>query len=170
VTKLFQHNHNPYTSVIDLVDTETKAVVNKILSESYQTNSEVVVGEVSDQAIMVTKLPPVNANAVVDESMARKEYIKRNSHFFHDVFETATDDIEKIVKMFEDHDLAYTTSRQIDFFCPCSKDRMMFNMKALYSGDLEKIFEGKPTVEVKCDYCRKNYVMTPEELKDLKLS
>ena len=164
VTKITQHNPQPYTSVLDLKAVETKEVINQILSESYQTNSEVIVAEVSDQAIMVTKLPPVNVNSSHDDSPARKDYIKKHSAFFHDVFETATDDIEKIVKLFEDHGLGYMGSRQIDFFCPCSKDRMILNLRGLYSGDVDHLFDGKDSLEVKCDYCRKLYDISKAEV------
>ena len=133
VTKLFPNNHNPYTSILELTQTETKDVINQILSESYQTNSEVIVGEMSDQSIMVTKLPPVNVNVVVDEDQSRKDFIKKHKEFFHHVFETATTDIEQIVKMFEDQGFAYIASRQVSFFCPCSKDRMLINLKGQIS-------------------------------------
>ncbi len=165
VTKIFQNHSHPYTSVLDLKDVETKEVINKILTETYQTNSEVIVGQVSDQAIMVTKLPPSNINSSLNEEpTTRQEFIKKHEHFFRDVFETATDDIEKIVKMFEDRGFTYMTSRQIDFYCPCSHDRMVLNLKGLYSGDLEHLFNGKDSVEIKCDYCRKLYSITRNDL------
>jgi molecular chaperone Hsp33 len=157
VTKMFQSNAQPYTSVIELNDVETKDVINNIFKESYQTNSEVIMSDVSDQSIMVTKLPPINVNSNIDETVSRKEFIKKQKTFFHDVFEAATDDIEKIVKMFEDRDFAYMGSRQIDFYCPCSKDRMVLNLRGLYAGDIDELFESKPTIEIKCDYCRKVY-------------
>lgn len=166
VTKIFQNNNHPYTSVLDLKEVETKEVINKILTESYQTNSEVFVSDISDQSIMVTKLPPTNVNSSLDESMSRSEYIEKNRSFFQGVFQTATDDIEKIVKMFEDQGFSYMTSRQIDLFCPCTKDRMVLNLKGLYAHDLEHLFEGKDTLELKCDYCRKEYHITRSELED----
>jgi len=165
VTKIFQSNAQPYTSVIELNDVETKDVINNIFKESYQTNSEVVMSDISDQSIMVTKLPPVNVNSNIDETVSRKEFIKKHKNFFHDVFESATDDIEKIVKMFEDKDFAYMGSRQIDFYCPCSKDRMVLNLRGLYAGDIDELFDGKPTVDIKCDYCRKNYVISKSEVQ-----
>jgi molecular chaperone Hsp33 len=165
VTKLFSNHAQPYTSVIALDEVETKDVINNIFKESYQTNSEVIVGEVSDQSIMVTKLPPINVNSNIDETISRKEFIKKNKHFFHDVFETATDDIEKIVKMFEDKGFAYMGSRQIDFFCPCSKDRMVLNLRGLYKDDLDELFAKDATVEIKCDYCRKKYEITKAEVQ-----
>lgn len=165
VTKLFPNKSQPYTSVLELKELETKEVINRILGDSYQTNSEVIVSEVSDQSVMVTKLPPVNVNSTyTDESLGRKEYIKKHSLFFHDVFETATDDIEKIVKLFEDHGLSYMGSRQIDFFCPCTKDRMVLNLRGLYQGDLDELFNDKDIVEIKCDYCRKNYEIHKNEV------
>jgi molecular chaperone Hsp33 len=164
VTKIFQNNSHPYTSVLELTDTETKEVINRILGESYQTNSEVIVGELSDQSIMVTKLPPVNVNSSFDDSMSRKEYIRRHGEFFHSVFEAAANDIEKIVTLFEDQGYSYMTSRMINFFCPCSKDRMVLNLRGLYAGDLDHLFEGKETVSIKCDYCRKDYEISRGDL------
>jgi molecular chaperone Hsp33 len=164
VTKIFQNQSHPYTSMIELEGIETKEVINRIFNESYQTNSEVIVGEISDQSIMVTKLPPANVNSNIDESFSRQEFIKKHSVFFQNIFEAATDDIERIVKLFEDRGFSYMTSRQIDFFCPCSKDRMLLNLKGLYANDIEHLFDGKDRVEIKCDYCRKEYVITKPEI------
>jgi len=164
VSKIFLNQSQPYTSMIQLHEVETKEVINKILSESYQTNSEVIVGEISDQSIMVTKLPPVNINSSIDESLSRKDYIKKHSPFFHDVFEAASDDIEKIVKLFEDHGLSYMGSRQVDFYCPCSKERMVLNLKGLYINDLDHLFEGQEKIDIKCDYCQKNYEILRKDI------
>lgn len=164
VTKTYSTKSQPYTSVLELNEVETKEVINRILSESYQTNSEVIISEIADQSVMVTKLPPVNVNSHVDESVSRKEFIKKHSTFFHDVFEQASNDIEKIVKMFEDKGFSYLGSRQVDFYCPCSKDRMVMNLRGLYQGDLDELFAEKDTVDIKCDYCRKNYEIAKSEV------
>lgn len=164
VTKIFPSQKSPYTSMLELKEVDTKDVINQIFNESYQTNSEVIVGELSDQSIMVTKLPAVNINSNIDGSLSRKDFIKKHKAFFHNVFEAATDDIENIVKLFEDHGFAYMGSRQIDFFCPCSKDRMVMNLKGLYAGDIDELFQNDDSIEIKCDYCRKNYQITKAEI------
>ncbi len=164
ITKMVAGQNAPYTSMLDLKEIETKDVINQILKDSYQTNSEVVVSELSDQSVMITKLPPLNTNSNIDETVSRKEYIKKHSAFFHDVFESAPDDIEKIVKLFEDHGLAYLGSRQISLFCPCTKDRMVLNLRGLYSNDTDELFADKEFVEVKCDYCKKVYEITKAEV------
>jgi molecular chaperone Hsp33 len=155
ISKIFSSNKSPYTSMLELKDVETKDVINQVLTESYQTNSEVLVANQSDQSIMVTKLPPLNTNSVIDETVSRKEYVKRNFEFFNEAFEMATDDIEQIVKKFEDHGLSYLGSRQVSFFCPCSHERMVLNLRGLYSQDIDELFNGQETLEIKCDYCRK---------------
>lgn len=157
VTKLFPGDKSPYTSMLELKEVETREVINRIFSESYQTNSEVLVSDIADQSIMITKLPPLNVNSNIDETLSRQEYVKKHKAFFHDIFESAMNDIEKIVKTMEDHGLAYMGSRQIDFFCPCSHDRMVMNLRGLYANDLDALFEKDESIEITCDYCRKKY-------------
>jgi molecular chaperone Hsp33 len=157
ITKIFTSNKSPYTSMLDLKNIETKELMNHILCESYQTNSEVMVSQVSDQSIMVTKLPPLNSNQVVDETVSRKDYIRKHQSFFNDVFALASDDIEQIVKKFEDSDFTYLGSRQVSFYCPCSEERMVLNLRGLYSKDIDELFHGKDSIDIVCDYCRKKY-------------
>lgn len=165
VTKIFQSQKAPYTSMIELNNADSRDVINQILTESYQTNSEIIVSDISDQALMVSKLPPINVKVIQDESVSRKEYIKKHSHFFHDVFELATDDIEKIVKKFEDYNYSYLGSRQVSFFCPCSEDRMIMNLRGLYAGDVDDLFKDTEAVEIVCDYCRKKYSITKAQIQ-----
>ncbi len=164
VTKSFANDKSPYTSIINLNKLETKEVLNQIFTESYQTDSEVIVANMCDQSLMITKLPAVNVNLVNNESVTREAFIKKNHRFFQDVFENAFTDIEKIVKNFEDQGFAYLGSRQINYFCPCSKDRMVRNLLGLYGNDHNAIFEGKDSLEIKCDYCNKIYKITGPDL------
>ncbi len=164
VTKVFGNGNTPYTSMLELKEIETKEVINHIMKESYQTNTEVIVGELSDQSIMITKLPGSATANVSDDTHLRKDFVKKHQPFFHQVFESGTDDIEKIVKMFEDRGFAYLGSRQVDFFCPCSQERMVLNLRGLYSKDQDHLFEGQDEVMVKCDYCRKEYTITKNDL------
>lgn len=164
ITKIFSSGKTPYTSMMELKDIETREVVNQIMRESYQTNTEVIVGDISDQSIMITKLPGTATSNVADDSHLRKDFVKKHQSFFHQVFESATDDIEKIVKMFEDRGFAYLGSRQVNFFCPCSQERMVLNLRGLYSQDHEHLFEGKDDITVKCDYCRKEYRITRSDV------
>ncbi|MFY7994437.1 MAG: Hsp33 family molecular chaperone HslO [Bacteriovoracaceae bacterium] len=165
VTKSFANEKSPYTSIIDMNQLETKEVLNQIFTQSYQTDSEIIVANICDQSMMITKLPAMNVNLHNNESISRDAYIKTNQHFFKDVFDSAHTDIEKIVKTFEDHGLAYLGSRQINYFCPCSKERMVRNIIGLYGTDTHAALDGKEFLEVKCDYCHKAYKISEADLK-----
>jgi len=163
VTKIHPGS-SPYTSMLELNKTSPKELINRIFTESYQTNSEVIVSQDADQSIMVTKLPPVNVNSIHDEEESRKEYILKNMNFFNETFKLASNDIEEIVRKFESNNLSYLGSRQVDFFCPCNKERTVLNLKGLYASDIDYLFQKDPSVEVKCDYCRKVYNITKSDL------
>jgi len=166
VTKIFNNNKSPYTSVLEVKDIATKDVINKILKDSYQTNSEVIVSDVCDQSILVTKLPNLNINSKIDDSISRLEFINRNKIFFQNVFNESTNDIEKIVKTFEEKEFSYLGSRQVSFYCPCSRERMELNLKGMYSKDLEELFKDQIKIEVTCDYCNKVYEFSKDDLKE----
>ncbi len=157
VTKIFSGNKSPYTSVIELNKTDTKNVINRIFEDSYQTNSEVIVSDISDQSIMITKLPDINVNSTLQESLTRQEFIQKKKNFFHQFFNEAISDIEQIVSSFESNGFSYLGSRQVSFYCPCTESRMIQNLSNLYSGDLNLIFEDKNEIEINCDYCIKIY-------------
>ena len=166
VSKIVQ-NKSPYTSVLSLKDLSTKEVINKILSESYQVPSKVIVSEISDQSVMVTKLPAMNVDKVVEDDVSLDEYINKHSLMFHHIFEQAPNDIEKIVQFFESKGFSYLASKQIDFYCPCSKERMIENLKNMYRGQIEELMAGDKHLDITCDYCNTKYVIQEDELKEL---
>jgi redox-regulated HSP33 family molecular chaperone len=53
--------------------------------------------------------------------------------------------------------LVYLTSRQVQFFCPCSKEYFLLNMQSLYGENPYQLFGDQTQIEVKCDYCLKKY-------------
>lgn len=166
VSKIVQ-NKSPYTSVLSLKDLSTKDVINKILNESYQVPSKVVVSEISDQSVMVTKLPALNVDKIVEDDVSLNDYLNKNSLMFHDIFEQAPNDIEKIVQYFESQGLSYLASKQIDFYCPCSKERVIENLKNMYRGNIEELMGGEAQLDIKCDYCNAQYVIVENDVKEL---
>lgn len=157
VSKLFSNNMSPYTSVTKLHQENPEELTNKILRESYQTNSEVLTSEQVDQTLMVTKLPPVEIKKEVLEDISLKEYILKQKKFLNHVFNQEFNDVEKIVEYFEKNGFLYLGSKEIKFFCPCSKDRMLQNLSTLHHQDIEEIFQKKDSIDVRCDYCNTNY-------------
>lgn len=166
IAKQFPGGRPPYTSVVEFEDTLGKEVINQVLITSYQANSEIFVSEAADQSFLLIKLPPVNVDSQIkDETPTLQEYLKSHKAFFHDIFDEHYDDVEHVVKAFEKSELSYLSSRQVELFCPCSKERMVDNMRMIYAQDPESLFNGDTHLEAKCDYCKKLYSISRDDMK-----
>jgi molecular chaperone Hsp33 len=63
----------------------------------------------------------------------------------------------------------YTIHREMSVqpFCPCSEAGVLKAMTGLPREELEEIVYKNETTELHCDYCRKRYVATPEQVRIL---
>lgn len=166
VTKQFPGGQIPYTSIVEFKDMESKELTNQIIRESYQVNAEVVISEATDQALIAIRLPPVNVNKeTYDDPVSVKEYLKKQHRFFHDIFDEHLNDVQEVVKAFEAGPYAYLSSRQIALSCPCSKEHMAGNLRLLYSQDLDHLFADGDPIEARCDYCKKTYSISRQEIE-----
>lgn len=166
ITKQFPGGRSPYSSIAEFKDTESKQIINQVIRDSYQVAAEVIVSEASDQSLLVMKLPALDVNKLPsDEDSSLKEYLKKKKNFFHHIFDEHHNDVQKVVAAFEAGPFAYLSSRQVDLTCPCSHEHMADNLRMLYASDLDHLFaEGDP-INVKCDYCKKNYAITRLEIE-----
>lgn len=65
--------------------------------------------------------------------------------------------------------MPYTTvgDREVHFGCQCSSERLVQSLASLPRADIESLLEGGKPLEIECDYCRKNYEFTTQELHSL---
>jgi molecular chaperone Hsp33 len=65
--------------------------------------------------------------------------------------------------------MPYTTvgDRQVHFGCRCSPERLAQSLASLPRDDIESLMEGGKTLDIECDYCRKRYDFTMQELRSL---
>lgn len=57
--------------------------------------------------------------------------------------------------------------RPVSFGCYCSPERLMGSLASLPRSDIESLLAGGKTLDIECDYCRKNYKFTTDQLKSL---
>jgi molecular chaperone Hsp33 len=106
VTKQFQ-NQAPYTSIVEFSETASSQISNIILTESYQTQSVVNVSQVSDQSILIIKLPPIEINKIpVVESLSLIEYQEKFKSDLEHVFNKGFNEVEPIVQAFEKYGIS----------------------------------------------------------------
>lgn len=57
--------------------------------------------------------------------------------------------------------------RTVHFGCRCSPERLAGSLASLPRSDIESLMEGGKTLEIECDYCRKHYEFTMDQLRGL---
>ncbi len=168
IVKLLPGELQPYTSIINLDDVDFHQVVNRILEQSYQSNSEVFLSQESDQSIMLMKLPEINVNKVqTNYVMNIEQYWKNIEAQTSKLYELGTTEQKDIQSHFENQGMLYLGSKEIKFKCSCSRDRMYQGIRSLvWSSGIDAIFGAdEDSIETKCDYCKTSYLMTREEFE-----
>lgn len=164
--KIFPGHATPYSSVIDINDHGTKEIANEILKISYQTQSQIILSDISDQSLLVRKLPLHGGKAVSDNEIEIDDYIKTHHTFFQEAFKRNLNDVEGVVQYFEQKDLAYLHSMEVDFKCSCSHEQMVESIKTLSLADINQVFQSDTEIETKCDYCKKSYKIKRSEIEN----
>lgn len=168
ISKIFPQL-SPYTSIVKLNNIEASEVINQILLESYQTNSQILISDQQDQSLMVTKLPPINVDKEghAEDDVTLSDFIQNQKNFIDDLFSRHEDDTQIIVNNFEQLGFSYLGSKEVKFHCPCSKNRMITNLLNLSHNDINDVFNNDNEIEIRCDYCNTLYHITKKDLKDI---
>lgn len=164
--KLLPGEKTPYTSMIKFQNESFNELTNKLFKESYQFESKVYLSETSDQSVMLMKLPAINVNKIeTNYRFSLEEYYQQKKKFIDEMYAKHDATYEEIQKQFESAGLTYLGSKEIQFKCSCSKERMLTGLwNLIKSSGIDKVFlEGEDEITTKCDYCNTEYVMKKSE-------
>jgi len=153
----------PYTSIVKLDNKTSEEVVNLILNESYQFQTNVFLSDESDQSVMIMKLPNKNVDKVeLDNDMTPKEYYLTIKADVHKLFQSAAMEQSEIQSVFENKGLLFLGSKQIKFKCTCSEDRMFSGIRGIINSQgIDAVFApDEDSIEAKCDYCKTKYIFS----------
>lgn len=166
VTKVF-NNKSPYTSVLEFVDHPVEQLVNEVMEKSYQTNSEIITGKNLLSTLMITKLPPTNINKKIEdyEETSLNEFKDEFSLLINSALELKDTDVKETEELFSKFGFNYIGSKEVKFYCPCSKERMINNIHSLNLDDIDSLFEDKSFFETRCDYCNTVYKIEKQDIK-----
>ncbi len=67
---------------------------------------------------------------------------------------------------FGEGDLEYLSTKPVQYFCPCSKDRMKKNLLSLGKEDLQNLTE-EEGITLHCHFCETDYYFSRDEIKKL---
>ncbi|MGK0289658.1 MAG: molecular chaperone Hsp33 [bacterium] len=157
----------PYTSLISIEGLGHHQIVDKILHDSYQIDAAILVSETSDQSIMVTKLPPSKFKPVEEQTkLTAKDFLEDMKINFLQLFDQHHTDTYDLKMGFEGLGFQFLGGRQAKFQCNCSKERVVQSILSLGNISLEDLFKGDEKLDTHCDYCKKDYEVTKQDIQD----
>jgi molecular chaperone Hsp33 len=164
--KLFPGNRPPYESVLEANGLPLREIVNRILTDSFQTPSVVKLSEKSDQSVMLHRLPPLSDHDAYDYSPgAVRERRRELDDDLDAILDRALTTPEALRDAFAGIGFRLLASRPVRFRCNCSHRRMVHNVMLLGEEAVRGLFEpDQETLEITCDYCKSTYRLTREEL------
>ena len=166
VVKTLPNEMAPYTSIIEIENSNFTEVINSILNTSYQFNSQVFLSQESDQSVMLLKLPSININKIqTSYTLSIDDYWNKIRSKIQNLFASHTCEHSVIQNSIEEIGLIYLGSKVVKFKCHCSRERMVHNIWTLIkSNGMEQVFaQDESSIDIKCDYCKVNYILKKEE-------
>ena len=171
LVKIPPNNQKPYTSFIELKKSEFSEVINSILNNSFQNQSIIKISDISDQSVMLMKLPNSKIDREeIDKTLTLKEYLLLKNNEIQDAFQKLL--MTQKILLVISHQKAFPLSikEKVQFHCPCTKERMLFTLRNLYLNNKEKLFNpNETTIDMKCDYCKKLFSFSKDEITQLLL-
>jgi molecular chaperone Hsp33 len=167
VLKLFPRNRPPYESVLQIDGLSLSSMVNRVLSESYQVNSTVIVSQQSDQSLMLHQLPPLPGKDEYEYSPealgTRHRQIRQE---LDAILARGLSGTEEIASAFGRIGFRLLAGREIRLACPCSRERVIQGIHLACGADYEELFDpGQEALETVCEYCKTRYEVRRHDLE-----
>ncbi|MCQ2061365.1 MAG: Hsp33 family molecular chaperone HslO [Fibrobacter sp.] len=103
-----------------------------------------------------------------DKDIAILEQIVLNLPKFKDMHKAEGFDSDELLDQLRGpYDIEIIREIEPKAYCPCSKDRMVATLATLPLADLNDLRKDGKNLDVVCDFCRKNYTITTQDLDDL---
>ncbi|AKU79259.1 Hsp33 family molecular chaperone HslO [Spiroplasma turonicum] len=157
----------PYTSRVEIVSGEINLDFMYYLQKSDQINSLITSSVIFEDnnlkkacGIMIQMLP----NFKNEDIDFIEEKLGTLSHLL-DTLEKSTNYDALIKDIAEDAKIL--ESKEIKFQCSCSLEKVLSSIKLLDKEELEKAIRDGEVIEVVCDFCTKQYNISPKEVEKL---
>ena len=159
----------PYIGSVELVSGEIAEDITNYLLESEQVPSACALGVLVDTDLSVKAAGGfiVQLMPGADESLI--DTLEDNI-FLMDQLTTILDEddaeelFRQVLKGLEYHIVGESPVRYI---CPCSRERFSKALSGLESGVLDEMIRDGGGAHIRCEFCRKEYFFTPDDLRQL---
>lgn len=163
LVKFLPHQSRPYTSHLHVNDLGPTEIINHILETSYQVNATVLIGEKTDQSLLVMKLPSKKEGV---SELSLTEYLFKNQAKLKAAVNKNYKSEQQVIETFQSLKTQYLHGKEIEFRCSCSKEQMISGVASLAATEnIDDIFENGDVIETSCDYCHRKYMIEKNEVK-----
>ncbi len=130
-------------------------------SEQLPTRIRLAVGEGVASALMIQKMP---GEADDDDGWNRLEHLLATVAS-RELLETSSETL--MTRLFHAETRRQFPARPLQFFCPCSRDRVLEVLQGLGATELEDMISQGEMVEVRCEFCNQAYGFDLLDLAEL---
>ena len=162
---------DPYMGVVPLVSGEIGEDIAYYLWKSEQIPSAVAVGVLIGEDGTVKQaggylVQPLGGTS--PKALEKIEAQVKKPPPVSDMLESGKRPEDIATELLEDMNPHLLGLKEVKYFCPCSEKIVKEVIASLTEYDIDKIFSEHPTLEVTCNYCRKSYRFTKEEVERLR--
>ncbi|MCK4691803.1 MAG: Hsp33 family molecular chaperone HslO [Desulfuromonadales bacterium] len=157
----------PYRSMVQLQSSEIAEDLAWYLTSSEQLPSSVSLGVELDATgrvaaaggILIQALPPGDEQQVerIIEQLQQMSPVTS-------LLRQGSAPTEILQKIFAGVESQGLTKIPLQFYCPCSSEQIAGVLRSLGKDELRRLAEEREEVAVTCEYCRKRYLLTSEQV------
>jgi len=160
----------PYQGIVHLISSEIGEDLAYYLGESEQIPSAVGLTCIPDGqggiavagGFLIQSLPPADP-AMVEEVSRRIEELPPLGRILLDNPSAKA----LLSRIFAGLDLEILETREVAFACSCSRERTLQALRALGPEEIRNLIARGKEVHMTCEFCRQEYIFSPEELKTI---
>ena len=157
----------PYQSMVQLQSSEIGEDLAWYLTSSEQVPSSVSLGVELDSngqvaaagGLLIQALPPGDEQQV-EIIVERLQQLPPTTSLLRQGLRPA----DILAKLFDELDFRVQTELPLVFHCPCNQAQIEQMLVGLGAAELQALADEREQVEVTCEYCRHQYVLTRAEL------
>ncbi len=163
------HLRQPFSSSCEIISGEIAEDFTYYFAKSEQIPSSVGLGVAFDKEGKVTsaggfliQIMPGCKEADIEKLEAKLKTIKSCTQMIENGYSTSD-----IIREITDGDFEILETKELSYFCNCSKERFERGLRSLGSIEIKDILEKEKKAEIICNFCNTKYLFTEEDLTNL---
>lgn len=160
----------PYIGMVELVSGEIAEDIAAYFMESDQVPSACALGVLidTDQSVRAAGGYIIQLMPGADEGIAeRLEAAVQNAGPVTKMLDKGMSPTEILLKVLDGFSPKIISEMPVEYKCYCTEERVKGALKTMGKDELMKLSGEQDSFEVTCQFCDKQYIFTPEQLREL---